>query len=73
VKLEFMKPFTATNMASFTFKPEGDKTNVTWSMEGDKNYVVKAVHLFMDMDKMVGGQFEKGLADMKKIAEAAPK
>jgi len=73
VKLEFMKPFTATNMASFTFKPEGDKTNVTWSMEGDKNYVVKAVHLFMDMDKMVGGQFEKGLADMKKIAETAPK
>ena len=72
LKLEFMKPFTATNTANFTFKPEGDKTAVTWSMEGKNNYLAKALHLVMNMDKMVGGDFEKGLADMKVAAEATP-
>lgn len=73
VKLEFLKPFAATNTAEFTFKPEGTQTAVTWSMFGDKNFMAKAVHLFISMDKMIGGQFEKGLADMKSIVEAAPK
>ena len=73
LKLEFMKPFTATNTANFTFKPEGDKTAVTWSMEGKNNYLAKALHLVMNMDNMVGGDFEKGLADMKVAAEATPK
>ena len=73
IKLEFMKPFTATNIATFTFKPEGNQTAVTWSMEGSNNFVAKALHLFMNMDRMVGGEFEKGLADMKKVVEAAPK
>ena len=73
IKLEFMKPFAATNTAEFTFKPEGDKTAVTWSMEGNKNFFAKAIHLVMNMDKMVGGEFEKGLADMKAIVEAPPK
>ena len=73
IKLEFMKPFAATNTAEFTFKPEGDKTAVTWSMQGNNNFIAKALHLVMNMDKMVGGQFEKGLADMKLVAEAAPK
>ena len=73
IKLEFMKPFAATNTAQFTFKPEGDKTAVTWSMQGNNNFIAKALHLVMNMDKMVGGQFEKGLADMKLVAEAAPK
>ena len=73
LKLEFMKPFAATNTAAFTFKPEGDKTAVTWSMEGKNNYLAKALHLVMNMDKMVGGDFEKGLADMKVAAEATPK
>ena len=73
IKLEFMKPFAASNIATFTFEPEGDQTAVTWSMEGRNNFFAKALHLFMNMDKMVGSQFEKGLADMKKVAEAAPK
>ena len=73
IKLEFMKPFAATNTAEFTFKPEGDKTAVTWSMEGKNNFFAKAINLCLNMDKMVGGEFEKGLADMKKVAEAAPK
>ena len=73
IKLEFMKPFAATNTAEFTFKPEGDKTNVTWAMEGTNNFFAKAMHLLMNMDKMVGGEFEKGLADMKVAVQAAPK
>jgi hypothetical protein len=73
IKLEFMKPFAATNIATFTFKPKGNQTAVTWSMEGKNNYFAKALHLVMNMDRMVGGEFEKGLADMKKVAEAAPK
>jgi Polyketide cyclase / dehydrase and lipid transport len=73
IKLEFMKPLAATNTATFTFKPQGNQTAVTWSMEGRNNFLAKAINLFMNMDRMVGGQFEKGLADMKKIAEAAPK
>ena len=73
VKLEFFKPFAATNTADFTFKPEGNQTLVTWSMFGEKNFTAKAVHLVMNMDKMIGGQFEKGLADMKSVVEATPK
>jgi hypothetical protein len=73
IKLEFFKPFAATNTAEFTFKPEGNQTAVTWSMFGDKNFMAKAVHLFMNMDKMIGGQFEKGLVSMKSIVEGAPK
>jgi hypothetical protein len=73
VKLEFFKPFAATNTAEFTFVPEGNQTRVTWSMFGEKNFMAKAVHLVMSMDKMIGGQFEKGLADMKTAAEGAAK
>ncbi len=68
-KLEFFKPFEATNAAAFKFQPEGDKTKVTWSMNGKHNFVGKTICMFMDMEKMVGGDFEKGLADMKSLAE----
>jgi hypothetical protein len=73
IKLEFIKPFTATNATDFTFKPQGDQTAVTWTMSGDNNFIGKAFSLFMNMDKMVGGDFEKGLAQMKAVTEAAPK
>lgn len=71
IKLEFVKPFAATNTAEFTFHPEGDHTLVTWKMYGDQNFMLKALHLFrvLDMDRMVGPDFEKGLASMKAIAE----
>jgi Polyketide cyclase / dehydrase and lipid transport len=72
-KLEFVKPFTATSTAEFTFKPEGSQTVVTWSMSGQNNFIGKAVSLFMDCDKMVGGNFEQGLAGMKSVVEGAPK
>ena len=70
IKLEFMKPFAATNATDFTFKPQGNQTTVTWTMSGDKNFVAKAFSIFMNMDKMVGGDFEKGLAQLKLIVEA---
>ena len=73
VKLEFLKPFAATNTAEFTFKPEANETLTMWSMFGAKNFMAKAIHLFISMEKMIGGQFEKGLADMKTAAEAAAK
>jgi hypothetical protein len=73
IKLEFLKPFAATSDTTFTFKPEGNQTVVTWTMVGDKNFIAKAFHLFVNMDKMLGGDFEKGLAQMKSVAEAAPK
>jgi len=73
IRLDFLKPFAATNTAEFAFKPEGGGTSVTWSMEGKKNFVSKAFCMFMDMDKMLGGQFEKGLAQMKAVVEAPAK
>ncbi len=73
IKLEFMRPMAGTSEAQFAFKPEGNNTVVTWSMSGDNNFMAKAIHLVMNMDKMVGGSFEAGLKDMKAVAEAAAK
>ena len=70
IKLEFKKPFESTCTAEFTFKPEGKQTAVAWSMSGENTFVSKAFHLFVDMDKMVGGDFEKGLAQLNAVAEA---
>ena len=70
MKLEFLRPFAGINEVQFTFVPEGDQTVVTWSMTGHRNFVMKAMGLFCSMDKMCGGSFEKGLADMKTIVEA---
>ena len=71
VTLEFVKPFAATSTTEFTFKPEGDGTAVTWTMAGKNGFMAKGMCLFMNMDKMVGGQFEQGLAEMKKVSEAS--
>ena len=74
VQLDFHKPFAARSLATFTLMPQGtNQTLVTWSMEGQNNFMAKAVHMVMNMDKMIGGQFEKGLAAMKTAAEAAAK
>ena len=72
-RLDFEKPMKATNTAEFTFKPEGNQTVVTWSMAGTNNFVGKFFGLIMGCDKMIGGQFEKGLAAIKSVAEAAGK
>jgi len=72
IKLEFLKPFAATNTTEFTFKAEGDQTAVRWSMFGKNNFMSKAFGLFMNMDKMIGSDFEKGLAGLKTLVESAP-
>ena len=69
INLEFLKPFAATSTAEFTFRPDGQRTAVTWSMVGNLNFVAKVIHLFVGMDRMIGANFEKGLADMKSVAE----
>lgn len=69
IRLEFLKPFKATNMAQFIFAPEGNQTVVTWSMTGKSNFFFKVFGLFMSCDDMAGRDFEKGLADMKSVAE----
>jgi hypothetical protein len=73
VRLDFVKPFAGTSVAEFTFRPEGDRTAVTWTMTGEKSFVAKGIHLVMNMDRMIGDQFDKGLAAMKTVAEAAPR
>ncbi len=72
IQLDFLKPMSGTSTAEFTFKPEGDRTVVTWSMAGKNNFIAKAIGLFMDCDKMVGEQFEKGLASIKSLVENPP-
>jgi hypothetical protein len=71
IKLEFLKPFEATNTATFTFQKTPNGTKTTWAMDGKNNFVSKAMHLVMDMDKMIGPDFERGLAAMKTAAEKA--
>ena len=68
-KLEFLKPFAATNTAEFLFTQKGNQTEVSWSMMGANNFIAKAVSVFLDCDKMVGGQFEKGLQQLKTVSE----
>ena len=65
--LVFLKPFAATNTTEFTLKPEGNGTAVTWSMAGKNGFIGKAAGLFMNCDKMVGTQFEKGFENLKSI------
>jgi uncharacterized protein YndB with AHSA1/START domain len=69
IKLDFLKPFEAHNMVEFTLAPQGDATNVTWAMQGRSPYFVKIIHVFVDMDTLVGKDFEAGLANLKAVAE----
>lgn len=69
INLEFFKPFKATNLAEFTFKPEGDQTSVTWTMSGKNNFMGKAIGMLMNCDKMIGSQFEQGLANLNSVSQ----
>ncbi len=71
IRLEFLKPWTETCQASFALAPEGEGTKVTWNMDGTHNYTSKIMCVFMDMDKMIGNDFDKGLAQLKAVAENA--
>lgn len=71
VRLEFVKPFAGTNMATFTFVQQGGSTHVTWAMDGQRNFIGKAIGLVLNVESFLGPQFEKGLAQMKTASEAA--
>jgi len=73
IELEFSRPFVATNQVEFVFQGSGDDTRVLWGMDGKNGFVGKLISLFLDMDKMVGKDFEAGLAAMKASAEADAK
>ena len=70
IDLNFLKPFKAHNTAEFTIDSKGDSADVTWAMYGNTLFMMKVMSLFMDMEKMIGKDFETGLAGMKAIAEA---
>jgi hypothetical protein len=73
LKLDFSKPFEGHFATEFTFKPVSGGTEMTWTMLGKNNFVAKAIGLVMSCDKMIGGQFEQGMANLKEVLEAAAK
>jgi len=70
IKLDFFTPFEGHNTAEFTLQPQGDTTNVTWLMHGPASFMMKVMHVFINMDNMVGKDFAVGLANLKRITEA---
>ncbi len=68
MRMDWKRPMEGTSTVDFTFKPQGDKTLVTWAMYGKNNFMAKAFSLFMDCEKMVGPQFEQGLASLGQLA-----
>ncbi len=72
IKLEFLKPHAMTSTVEFLLREASDGVQVVWSMSGRNNFMGKAFSLIMNIDKMVGGDFEKGLAQLKELAEKAP-
>jgi uncharacterized protein YndB with AHSA1/START domain len=69
IRLDFEKPLETQNVATFTLEPHGGSTTVTWAMEGPTPYLGKVIHLFLDMDRLVGRDFDTGLAKLKTLAE----
>lgn len=72
IKLDFLKPFESHNMTEFQVETKGDTSTVTWVMTGPSAFMTKLMGVFVSMDSMVGPDFEKGLAQMKQVAEKAP-
>lgn len=73
IDLEFLQPFPSTSDTVFTFTPEGTGTRVKWNMSGKSAFMTKAMDLFIGMDSMIGKDFEKGLSQLKQLAESSPK
>ena len=71
LKLDMLKPLEGHNTVVFTLAPNGNGTDVTWAMSGERPFIGKVMDAVFNMDRMVGGQFEKGLAKLKAIAEKA--
>jgi uncharacterized protein YndB with AHSA1/START domain len=70
--LHFDRPFISNNVVNFTLEPKGRSTDVTWAMQGPVPFVAKIMHVLCNMDRMVGRDFEAGLASMKAVAEQQP-
>jgi len=73
IKVDFVKPFEGSVDSAFGFKPEGDQTQVTWTMTAHHNFVEKAFCLVMNGKKMMAGEMDKGLANMKSVVGSAKK
>ncbi|PTL75279.1 SRPBCC family protein [Vitiosangium sp. GDMCC 1.1324] len=73
IQLEFIKPWPATNTVVFTFQPGPEGVTVRWAMEGHHTFMARAFSLFVDMDGMIGKDFEKGLATIKSLTETEAK
>ncbi len=71
IKLDFIKPIAGTNTSEYTITPQGDSTKVTWAMYGPSPFVSKVMQVFVTMDKLIGGDFERGLSSLKSVAEKA--
>jgi hypothetical protein len=69
IRLDFKRPFESSNTAEFTLRPAGSATDVTWAMYGPSPYVAKLMGIFINMDGMIGKDFEVGLANLKTVAE----
>jgi hypothetical protein len=69
IRLDFLKPFEAHNIAEFTMLPQGSATNLDWVMSGPSPFMSKVMQVFMSFDKMIGKDFEAGLAKIKSNAE----
>ena len=69
MRMDWKRPMEGVATVDFTFKPDGERTVVTWAMHGKNNFMGKLVSLFMDCDKMCGPQFEQGLASLKALVE----
>ena len=69
IKLDFFTPFEGHNTAEFTMLPQGDATNVSWRMHGPAPFMARIMHVFINIDKMVGSDFEAGLANLKRLTE----
>ena len=69
IKLDFIQPFQAHNVAEFALQRSGDATHVTWAMHGPNPFMARLMSAFLDMDQMVGKDFETGLANLKTITE----
>jgi hypothetical protein len=70
IKLDFIKPFEGHNVAEFALQPRGPATEIVWNMRGPAPFLSKLMQLVMNMDKMIGKDFEAGLAGLKRLAEA---
>lgn len=69
IKIQFLKPFAATNQTTFKLSPAANGTQVSWLMQGNNGFAAKAFSLFVDMDKLVGKDFEQGLANLNTAAQ----